>query len=107
MLRLAGGETLAALSRETGIARKSLYEWRNAYRKLGVGGLNRTRGPKPGWKARTDNALRQAQARIGELERVIGRQQVDLDFFQKALRLMDAKETQISAVAKSIRSSKP
>ena len=31
------------------------------------------------------------RARIGELERVIGRQQVDLDFFQLALRLKDAK----------------
>ena len=131
MLRLAGGETLAGLAKETGIRRKSLYEWRNAYRKLGVAGLNRTRGPKPGGKARAQNpsarrvsgappgpddapetrraedALAQAQAHIAELERVIGRQQVDLDFFQKALRLMGAKETQVSTAAKSTRSSKP
>jgi transposase len=34
--------------------------------------------------------LADARARIAELERVIGRQQVDLDFFREALRLMDA-----------------
>ena len=48
MLRLAAGETMAALLKETGILRKSLYEWRDAYRKLGVAGLNQRRGPKPG-----------------------------------------------------------
>lgn len=31
--------------------------------------------------------LKQAQARIAELERLVGRQQVDLDFFRRALRL--------------------
>ena len=54
MLRLAGGEALAALSIETGIRRKSLYEWRNAWRKLGVAGLNRKRGRQPGWNLRQD-----------------------------------------------------
>jgi hypothetical protein len=34
--------------------------------------------------------LARAQARIGELERVIGRQQADLHFFREALRLWDA-----------------
>jgi transposase-like protein len=35
---------------ELGIRRKLLYEWRHAYRKHGVAGLNRKRGPKPGSK---------------------------------------------------------
>jgi hypothetical protein len=34
--------------------------------------------------------LARAQARIAELERVIGRQQADLHFFREALRLWDA-----------------
>ena len=54
MLCLAAGETLAALSRETGNRRKSLYELRNAYRKLGVAGLNRKLGHQPGWNLRQD-----------------------------------------------------
>jgi transposase len=34
--------------------------------------------------------LAKAQARIAELERLVGRQQVDLHFFREALRLWDA-----------------
>jgi hypothetical protein len=49
--------------------------------------------------------LAQARARIGELERVIGRQQVDLDFFREALRLMDAAPRSVTAT-NSTRSSK-
>ena len=45
---------------------------------------------RPGDEQAQARELAEAKARIGELERVIGRQQVDLDFFRKALRLMDA-----------------
>ena len=34
--------------------------------------------------------LARAKARIEELKRLVGRQQLDLDFFRKALRLADA-----------------
>jgi len=47
VLRLGTGERLAEVARELGIACKLLYEWRAAYRKLGLSGLNRRRGPKP------------------------------------------------------------
>ena len=133
MLRLAAGETISALLKETGILRKSLYEWRNAYRKLGVAGLNQRRGPKPGGKRQgqkpasrptsgappgpdgapdagragaTGDELAQARAKIAELERVIGRQQVDLDFFQQALRLTDAAAIPKPTATASTRSSK-
>jgi putative transposase len=49
--RLEAGERLAALAAETGVLRKSLYEWRAAYRAMGAAGLNRKRGPKPGGRA--------------------------------------------------------
>jgi transposase len=113
VLRLEAGERIAAVADETGVRRKLLYEWRDAYRSKGVAGFNRKRGPKPGWKerraaegraasapafcpdavtaaARPSDELRQAEARIAELERVIGRQQADLHFFREALRLWDA-----------------
>ena len=48
VLRLQAGERLAAVADELGIKRKLLYQWRHAYRRLGVAGLNRKRGPKPG-----------------------------------------------------------
>jgi len=132
VLRLERGERLALVADELGIRRKLLYEWRAAYRALGAAGLNRKRGPKPGGKreagaspGRASSAapsgpdvaasstrpgdareeLVQAKARIGELERTIGRQQVDLDFFQRALRLMDAPLPS-EAAPSSTRSSK-
>ena len=102
VLRLEAGERLASVARELGIARKLLYEWRGAYRKLGAAGLNRRRGPKPmSARASPDAApatpaplseLARAQARIAELERKIGRQALDIDFFREALRLIDARD---------------
>src|SRR5271156_4023671 len=46
--RLESAEALAAVSKELGIARKLLYEWRWAWRRHGAAGLNRRRGPKKG-----------------------------------------------------------
>ena len=46
--------------------------------------------PMPGTPPLTD--LARAQARIAELERKIGKQQMDLDFFREALRLIDARD---------------
>ncbi len=89
--RIAAGERLAAVAAEFGVRRKLLYEWRDAYRALGAAGFNRKRGPKPGGgEAGAAQELADARARIAELEREIGRQQVDLDFFREALRLLRA-----------------
>ena len=38
VLRLEAGERIAAVSDELRVRRKLLYEWRAAYRKLGVAG---------------------------------------------------------------------
>src|SRR5271165_1519912 len=79
VLRLEAGERIAAVADELKIRRKLLYEWRAAYRKLGIAGLNRKRGRKPGGACASPAAapatpaplteLAQAQARIAELER--------------------------------------
>jgi transposase len=103
--RMAAGERIAALATETGVLRKSLYQWRAAYRAMGIAGLNRKRGPKPGGRAAVDPSsadagppaarppddLAKAKARIAELEGLVGRQQADLDFFREALRSWDDK----------------
>src|SRR5271154_1458770 len=90
--RLESGEALAAVAKQLGIARKLLYEWRWAWRRHGAAGLNRRRGPKKGLRRKmaTGDPPGAALARIEELERLVGRQQLDLDFFRKALRLADA-----------------
>jgi transposase len=109
--RLESGEALAAVSKELGIARKLLYEWRWAWRRHGAAGLNQRRGPKPGLMrkmATGDPPGARAKARIEELERLVGRQQLDLDFFRKALRLADALQGRAPARGEnsSTRSSK-
>jgi len=108
--RLESGEALAVVSRQLGVARKLLYQWRAACRAFGAAGLNRKRGRKVGWKkdaagraasapssspdavaaAARPAELADAKARIAELERLVGRQQADLHFFREALRIWDA-----------------
>jgi transposase len=129
--RLESGEALATVSKELGIARKLLYEWRWAWRRHGAAGLNRRRGPQPGRRRKIATGdppeaalaspapvaegpsasiaeLARAKARIEELERMVGRQQLDLDFFRKALRLADALQGETPALGEnnSTRSSK-
>jgi transposase len=41
--------------------------------------------------ARPPDKLAKAEKRIAELERLVGRQQADLDFFREALRSWDEK----------------
>jgi len=109
--RLEAGERASALANEAGVLRKSLYQWRAAYLAFGAAGLNRKRGPKRGGRAAAapssspdalaaaarppdtgpPDELGKAQARIAELERLVGRQQADLDFFREALRSWDEK----------------
>jgi transposase-like protein len=109
VLRLEAGASASALASELGVRRKLLYDWRQAYREHGAAGLNRKRGPKPG-KLRVrqkpaEDPLSQALARNAELERLIGQQQVDIDFSRGALRRIDAEPTSGSA-SSSTRSSR-
>lgn len=118
--RLEAGEALAAVARDLGISRKVLYGWRSAWRAEGVGWLDRKRGPKPGLRQRRlaakltaapaaldhTQTLARAEARIGELERIVGRQQAGLDFFQRALQALDAVETPSSSASNPTPASK-
>jgi len=115
--RLKAGEAVLPLARELGVSRKILHDWRKAWDLHGPSGLNRKRGPKPGpRKLRplakpaakgTRGELANARAKIAELERKIGQQAVDIDFFHKALRALDAADRQGSIAPASRKSSKP
>ena len=98
--RMEVGESGTALAREHGIKRTILYRWRDAFRaggsealrdgpgrprRLEAQAMARARGPAA--KAR---GLAVARRQIAELERKVGRQQVDLDFFEQALRHIEA-----------------
>ena len=42
---MEAGERVASVAKSAGVLRKSLYEWRDAYKAFGAAGLNRKRGP--------------------------------------------------------------
>ena len=121
--RIEAGEAVLHVSRDLGVSRKLLHDWKKAWGLKGVDGLNTKRGPKPGPKLMrpiveaaskgSAGELVQALARIAELERKIGQQAVDIDFFQRALRVLRTPDMQGSPskqgkpVGKSLKSSKP
>jgi transposase-like protein len=114
--RLEAGEAVLPLARELGVSRKLLHDWRKAWGLKGPAGLNRKRGPKPGpRKLRplaesaakgSSGELAKARVKIAELERKIGQQALDIDFFHKALRALDAADRQGSIAPVSRKSSK-
>jgi len=102
--RMEAGENASVLARQLGVLRKSIYQWRNRYRLGGSKALRShgrmtkaevsAREEKPAAEKQPQKEARQtsleeqarAQRRIAALERKIGQQQVELDFFQRALR---------------------
>lgn len=98
--RMLAGENVTALAREVKVLRKDLYVWRDRFRS---GGAEALRGSGRPPKAEVSAAgsigkpaeamadvpaaeLDVARQRIAALERKIGQQQVELDFFRQALR---------------------
>ena len=113
--RVERGEGVLPVARELGISRKILHDWVKAWHADGPDGLNRKLGPKPGPRklkalATYDDkrsALALAKTRIAELERLVGRQQMDLDFFRQALRALKRPAAQGKPASASSKSSKP
>jgi transposase len=108
LARMAAGENVSALARELGVLRKCLYQWRERFR-IGGAVAVRSRGrptkaeslalravlPAPpvasaGQPPRpVPGALALAERRIAELEQKVGRQALELDFFQRALQQIE------------------
>ena len=98
--RMDAGENVSALSRDLGVKRELLYRWRSMYRSGGELALRSRRGRPTVSEAAAMAAARGpsveasdlavARRRIAELERKVGQQQVDLDFFKQALRHIEA-----------------
>ena len=97
--RVETGEKVSALSRELTVKREVLYRWRDAFRLGGPEAL-RLRGRPSKADALAMAAARRvagkaddlAEARwqIEQLRRKVGQQQLDLDFFKRALRRIEA-----------------
>ena len=92
--RMMDCSNVKALAQELGVGRYALYRWLDAYRD---GGLEALRGPGPkrgrrAPKPPTSTGASEAEGRIIELERKIAQQQLELDFFRRALRQVEALE---------------
>ena len=92
--RVMAGEGVPAVAAELGVPAGLLYKWHLCFRRSGPNGLRcagRPRGcwpagePEPAQPAELQE-LAAARKRLAELERKIGQQQVELDFFRQALR---------------------
>jgi transposase len=113
LARMAAGENVSALGRELGVRRKLLYRWRDTVRRGGAEALRgagrprsgekvaapaaRARAPVPAGVAVPDELAR-ARAQIAALERKIGQQALELDFFRQALQLMEEAGRQPSGL---------
>ena len=98
--RMLSGENVSALARELRVLRKDLYKWRDNFRARGPDGLRSRGRPRKGEAAGLSSTGRPVSARdeagaarrrIAELERKIGQQQVELDFFRQALQQVKGK----------------
>jgi transposase-like protein len=92
--RVAAGESVAEVARDLKLRGRLLYAWRGQVRAGGPMALRERGRPRkgatavaaPAVAAAGEGELARAQRRVAELERKIGQQQVDLDFFRRALR---------------------
>jgi transposase len=114
--RVAAGESVTTVARQLGADRRRLYEWYHKHKEGGPEGLRRVGRPRKeealgararSWKEGSGEGAA-ARRQIAELERKIGQQQVDLDFFRRALRhVEETRRAQAKAgAAASTRSSK-
>jgi transposase-like protein len=82
--RMKRSEDVKALARELGVPRSTLYLWRNqAKRRLQPTEPGAVEDPR-------DHRIRELVEKVGELEAVIGRKTLELDFFAGALRRIGA-----------------
>jgi transposase len=108
--RMAMGANVSKLSRELGVSRKGLYQWQKQFRGGGPSALRGAGRPRraeagrlqahdPAVPAPSDSSdeLSKALARIADLERLVGQQTVDLDFFQQALQHVGGERQQSGA----------
>jgi transposase-like protein len=100
--RMVAGERPTVLSKELGVLRKDLYEWKKAYKNGEP--LVKKPGPKIGSEAQGGSELKRARQRVAELERKVGQQALELDFFAKALRCINEAEA-TTASKRSVSSS--
>lgn len=95
LARMEGASDVSALAAELCVGRERLYEWRRRYEVGGVEALRSMGRPRAAQRLAAAAARRPVPAgseqRVAELERTIGQQQLDLDFFRAALQRAEAR----------------
>lgn len=86
--RMLAGESASELARELEVKRGKLYEWASQLERFGEAEAF----PGPG--RRRDDGVRvergrEDEARVAALERKVGRQALEIDFLQQALRRVE------------------
>ena len=115
--RLEAGERASALAIELNLQRTIIYHWRDRFRANGAETLTSKRGrPRTpevlaaestrASRARADGLV-QARAQIAELERKVGQQQLDLDFFRGALQHIEGSRRPSDAAGVTASSPQP
>lgn len=96
LARMKGGENVSLLAQELGVVRRTLYHWRTQLaRAPSLRGPGRPRPAeqqaskalsRPANEATPADELKAAREQVAALERKIGQQQLELDFFRRALQ---------------------
>jgi transposase-like protein len=87
--RMQAGESPSALQRELGVKRKSLYEWKERVEAGGPENLRERGRPGTDAGAVVVERAKSDQRRIAELERLVGKQQALIHFFENALQQVE------------------
>ena len=96
--RMLAGEKVQALAAELQLWPKLLYAWRNSYERGGPEALlppgrprkSATPVERPEPAASAPRRKGEPTDRVAELERKVGQQALELDFFKRALRHVEA-----------------
>lgn len=81
--RMKLGDNASKLARDLGVHRTTLYSWK---RKLEKRRYRKVADQEPDWR---DHRIEELEGKIARLERVIGGQSLDLNFFESALRRVE------------------
>ena len=94
--RVMEGERVGAVARDLGIGFRVLWGWRKRVVEKGeeyLHGVGRPKGQRPSSGEPAPDEGRQ-QRRMSELERLVGRQQMEIRFLGKALRQVEERRQQ-------------
>jgi len=109
--RMAAATSILGLAEELGVRRKLLYKWRDQVRAEGRAGLEKRPGRPAGSKSQkvTPAKPTAAELRIAELEQLLGRKQLEVDFLKRAFEHVGGAASRQTSDGKkvSIARSKP